>query len=118
MNNFSIRMNKNERIRQQQMAFDYAMYMIVASYYKSAKCCTCLQEDKMYIRYQELKAQQQYEMEEQCIAFVEKNLTHIMSPEIWNEVVKVKLIGNSLSDDSCDVPLYGLFLDRVGRFML
>lgn len=101
-------MKKNERKksykmtpdmrRTYQMAFDYAMYMMASSYFQKATCKTKYQEGKMIIRYLQLSKEEQYEMEDFCIQYIEEVLLHHVNPMVWKEDVTVKLIGKEKSD--------------------
>lgn len=74
-----------------QTAFEYAMYMIAASYFGKAKCLSWLQERKMRVQYLEQKVNNQYKMEEICIAQMDKLIEKLPFNPATQEV-EVKLI--------------------------
>ena len=73
-----------------QAALEYATYMIVGSYFKKVICQRAkLQEQKLFLCYQEQKREVQYHLEEQCIAYAEKVLLNIFPKEMWEQEVVV-----------------------------
>ena len=80
-----------------QAALEYATYMIIGSYFKKVICDRAkLQEQKLFLHYQEQKREVQYYLEEQCIAYAEKVLMNIFPEEIWEQemVVHFKRLPN------------------------
>lgn len=75
-----------------QIAFDYAIYMIVGSYFRKTTCKNDLQEKRMRLHYCEQKVNNQYRMEDICISYVEKKLMKTLPKEIWDEEMAVKFI--------------------------
>lgn len=55
-----------------QTAFEYALYMIASSYFKSADCKNKILERNMLLQYKEQKLDWQYQMEEICINYMNK----------------------------------------------
>lgn len=55
-----------------QMAFEYVLYMIASSYFEKTICKTERIERNLLVQYRELKEKTQYEMENRCIAFMDK----------------------------------------------
>lgn len=75
-----------------QLAFEYALYMITSSYFKKTSCITSLLEKKLFLYYNEQKSNTQYHMEDLCIRHIEQELLHNIPKSLWNETVKVRLI--------------------------
>lgn len=75
-----------------QIAFDYAIYMIVGSYFRKTTCKNDLQEKRMRLHYCEQKVNNQYRMEDICISYVEKKLMKTLPKEIWDEEMEVHFI--------------------------
>lgn len=73
-----------------QTAFEYAMYMMLGSYFNKETCKNYLLEKKMHTRYLEQKERSQIEMEKLCIQFVEKELFSSLPKDIWEQDVEVK----------------------------
>lgn len=73
-----------------QTAFEYALYMIAASYFDKAICQSRMMERNMLLQYKEQKQNTQYQMEEICIDFME-GLVRKLPPEFFNRTVEVKL---------------------------
>lgn len=74
-----------------QSALGYAIYMIVGSYFKKAKCTHPILETNMRIRYVEQKLDNQYHMEEACISYVEHHLLSELPAQIWEDEVQVRM---------------------------
>lgn len=55
-----------------QTAFEYALYMIAASYFDKTVSKSKLIEKSMLVQYKEQKNDKQFDMEEFCIAYMEK----------------------------------------------
>ena len=55
-----------------QTAFEYALYMIAASYFDKTVCLSKLTERNMFLQYKEQKLNKQYQMEDICIDYMEK----------------------------------------------
>ncbi len=62
-----------------QTAFEYALYMIAASYFNTAQCKSKRTERKMRLQYTEQREKQQYSMEDLCIAHMERLIQKIPS---------------------------------------
>ena len=77
-----------------QTAFEYAIYMIVGSYFNKTSCKNVLQERKMRLQYCEQKLDKQYKMEDMCIAYVEQELRNKIPSRVWDEKVMTRLIVN------------------------
>lgn len=83
--------------RGNQMAFDYAIYMIVGSYFKKAVNNTAWQEKKLLLNYKEQKNDFQVELERIAIQYVKKVLYKNLKRRIWNQEVSVSLISSEMS---------------------
>ena len=79
---------------EKQHAFDYCMYMMLASYFKKSVCVSRIQEEKLFLYYKELKPQEQIDMEQQCIRLIEKDLMKGIPKKAWNFRIEVHLRGN------------------------
>lgn len=75
-----------------ETALGYAIYMIVGSYFNSAKAVNRTIEKKMYVQYHEQKLNDQYKMEEACEKYVIRNLIPAMPAEFWKQDVDVRFI--------------------------
>ena len=73
-----------------QAALEYAIYMIVGSYFKKVTCEKAkFQEQKLFLRYQKQKRETQYYLEEQCIEYAEQVLLKDFSEDVWNQEMVV-----------------------------
>ena len=54
-----------------QTAFEYALYMIASSYFDRVKCKNTILEKSMLLQYKEQKLDNQYKMEDICIAYMD-----------------------------------------------
>ena len=73
-----------------QAALEYAIYMIVGSYFKKVTCEKAkFQEQKLFLHYQEQKRETQYYLEEQCIEYAEQVLLKDFSEDVWNQEMVV-----------------------------
>lgn len=75
-----------------QVAFDYVIYMMVGSYFDKTECMNTLQEKKMRLQYCEQKQANQYRMEELCIDYVEKELLPALPESFWHRQVQVYFV--------------------------
>lgn len=73
-----------------QKAFEYAMYMMLGSYFNKAFCKNTLLEKKMYVQYLEQKEKKQIELEDVCLRFIEKELIPQLPKELWEHEVEVR----------------------------
>lgn len=60
------------RFTDNQTAFDYALYMIAASYFDKTVCASKLTEKNMMLQYKEQRLNSQYRMEEICIRYMDR----------------------------------------------
>lgn len=75
-----------------QNAFDYCMYMMLASNFQKSHISTPLHEKKLYLYYKEEKESDQIQMEEQCLRYIQK-LEQKLPPEVWQQSMDVHLVG-------------------------
>ena len=73
-----------------QTAFEYAMYMMLGSYFNKANCKNYLLEKKMYFHYLLQKDKEQIELEDICLRWIEKELVPYLLEEVWNQNVEVR----------------------------
>ncbi|MBR1757407.1 MAG: hypothetical protein IJ744_01595 [Lachnospiraceae bacterium] len=78
--------------RNNQLAFDYALFMIAGSYFEKAVCPHSLWERKLSQAYKGAKTDTQVRMEALCIRYAEVELLPTLPPEIWKQEVSVRLI--------------------------
>lgn len=83
---------KNTNNTNNQIAFDYAIYMIVGSYFAKAKCNNPILEKRMRLHYCEQKLDNQYRMEESCIRYVEKILLKELPNQLWESEMQVSIL--------------------------
>ncbi|MBO5372414.1 MAG: hypothetical protein J6A75_06815 [Lachnospiraceae bacterium] len=72
-----------------QVAFEYALYMMVGSRFQRTTCKNHLLERKMRLQYMEQKANNQYQMEDICLAYMKKHLLPHLPKEFWQEKMSV-----------------------------
>lgn len=72
-----------------QVAFDYVVYMMLGSYFTKTICKNHLLERKMRIQYLEQKTDRQYKMEDMCLEYIEKQLLPTIPEEVWQEKMEV-----------------------------
>ena len=89
---FQVTKTKEERETINQMAFDYAMYMIATSYFDEVACNNSILTNRLYLRYAELKAEKQFVLEEQCIRHMEEKLLPRLPKQFLEAKVTVKLL--------------------------
>lgn len=73
-----------------QTSFEYALYMIAASYFNKSACLSEITEKNMLLQYKEQKLNSQYQMEEICIEFMD-NLVSKIPSRFFERSVAVKL---------------------------
>lgn len=69
---------------EKQKTCEYAFYMIMSSYFKSAACKNPSYEKKLYLSYQELKENQQIQLEKKCITLIEQKILPNVST-LWED---------------------------------
>ena len=74
-----------------QTAFEYAIYEIVGSYFKKARCQSTIQEQKLIVHFKEQKQDTQCLMENKVDGYVKAVLLKKLPPEIWDEEVTVEI---------------------------
>ena len=79
-----------------QTAFEYAMYMMMGSYFDKAICKNRLLERKMHVQYIEQKEKNQIQMEDICIRFIEQKLLSQLPEELWEQQVEVQIVPTEL----------------------
>ena len=72
-----------------QNAFNYAVYMMLGSYFKQMEAVSECYVQKLYLYYVENKREHQYSFEDIAIRFVERVLQKQLPEEIWQERVLV-----------------------------
>lgn len=91
-----MKVNYNKNTQEDiQMALTYAMYMMVTSYFDRAVCRTPIYENKLYIRYNAQKTKDQYQMEDCCLRYIQKELLAKYPKRFWNRRVEVRLTPNA-----------------------
>ena len=73
-----------------QTAFEYALYMIAASYFDKKVCLSRITERNMLLQYKEQKLIKQYQMEDICIKFMD-DLARKLPADFFNRTVETKL---------------------------
>ena len=73
-----------------QTAFEYAMYMMLGSYFNKTNCKNYLLEKKMRLMYWEQREKNQIDMEKICIRYAEKELRPQLPERIWEQEVEVR----------------------------
>lgn len=82
---------KNPLTRQYQL--EYAMYMMLSSYFRSTKCCSGRVEERLYLYYQELTDKKQQELEETVIDCINKSLLLALNvPNVERRDAQVRFI--------------------------
>lgn len=71
-----------------QTAFDYALYMIAASYFDRTSCRSEMTERNMLLQYKEQRLDKQYEMEDICIRFMDE-LTGELPKKLFQQQMEV-----------------------------
>lgn len=79
-----------------QTAFEYALYMIAASYFDKAVCKSKFIERKMLVQYKEQKLSSQYRMEDICIDFME-GFVKSVSSDFFHQDMDVYLAKKSIN---------------------
>lgn len=99
-----------------QKALEYAIYMMVGSYFKKAVCLNKAYEETLRVHYCEQKLDNQYHMEDQCIKYVESVLMEELPEDIWQEEVEARILvlPNAPSEIRFTSPKYMLRL--LGSF--
>ena len=73
-----------------QTAFEYALYMIAASYFDKAVCMSYFTEKSMLLQYKEQKLDKQYQMEDVCIRFMD-GVAEALPEKFFKQNMQVRL---------------------------
>lgn len=65
---------ESEKRAARQKAFDYCMYMMLSSYFTSARCYSKQIESQLFLYYKDLRDREECEMETQCIKLIESQI--------------------------------------------
>ena len=82
----------NTKQMSKQKAFEYCMYMILSSYFSTIILKSPLQEKNLLLHYKDLKPQEQFALEEQCIRYFDK-IQNKIPAGVWEEPMEVHLLG-------------------------
>ncbi len=82
---------EKEKTNDSQSAFEYAIYVIVGSYFKKTECISPMLEKTLKIKFLDQKQDKQASLEESCINFVEKKLMKVIPEEVWNGEAEIRL---------------------------
>lgn len=74
-----------------QMALEYAIYMIAGSYFKNVKCLSPNREMKMLLNYKEQSLDNQYRLEEACIRELHK-MARKLPFSFFNQTVRAQIV--------------------------
>ena len=75
-----------------QKALNYVMYMILGSYFTKAVCKSPIREKQLLLYYKDLKPNDQVDMENLCIRYIEK-FKKAVPEEFWNQEMEVHFEG-------------------------
>lgn len=76
-----------------QMAFEYAIYMMIGDEFKMMECNSQWKEMSLLINYKEVKVDTQYKLEKLCINYANV-LKRRLPKSVWKENVIVKIYDN------------------------
>ena len=79
----------NNKFAGNQNAFNYAVYMMIGSYFRDMEAISECYIQKLYLYYVENKKERQYDFEDLAIDFAERVLQAELPAEIWKERVTV-----------------------------
>ena len=82
---------EKEKTNDSQSAFEYAIYVIVGSYFNGTSCISTQLEKTLKIKFLDQKQDKQAALEENCINFVEKKLMRNIPSDVWQGTAQVKL---------------------------
>lgn len=82
---------EKEKSNDSQSAFEYAIYVIVGSYFSKTSCVSTQLEKTLKIKFLDQKQDKQAALEENCISFVEKKLMRAVPSDLWSGQAEVKL---------------------------
>lgn len=84
----------NEKQITKQKALDYCMYMILSSYFEKTVLKSPIQEKNLLLHYKDLKSQDQIDLEDKCIKYLQK-VEKKIPEEVWEQTMEVHLIGRA-----------------------
>lgn len=83
-----------DKFTRNQNAFDYAVYMMLGSYFAQAEAVSECYVRKLYLYYVENKRERQYDLEDLAIDYAEDVLMKQLPAELWKERVTVSFTKN------------------------
>lgn len=82
---------EKEKNGDSQSAFEYAIYVIIGSYFKKTSCISPLLEKTLKVKFLEQKQDKQASLEESVIGYAEKKLLKAVPAEVFKGEAKVQL---------------------------
>ena len=80
-----------EKTNDSQSAFEYAIYVIVGSYFNGTVCNSPFLEKTLKVKFLDQKQDKQASLEENCIGYVEKKLLKVLPEDLWEGRATVQL---------------------------
>lgn len=87
-----------EKAKEMQRVFEYCVYMMVGSYFKSARCKSYHLETQLLLYYKEYGVRKAYGLEERVLRLIERQVLPVIPKEYLDSDAEVKLIRNEEQD--------------------
>ena len=87
-----------EKAREMQRVFEYCMYMMVSSYFKSVRCKSYHLETQLLLYYKEYGMKRAYGLEDRVLRLIERQVLPVIPKEYLDCDAEVKLIRNEEQD--------------------
>lgn len=84
----------------------YVVYMIMGSYFKKAVCTSSIKERQLKVVYSETKRDNQMNLEERCINYIDSKIVPYVPEEIFEDMVEVHFVPNK-KENRLDVVFIG-----------
>ena len=84
----------HNKFTENQNAFNYAVYMMIGSYFREMEAISECYIQKLYLYYVENKRERQYDLEDLAIDYAEDVLMKQLPAELWKERVTVSFTKN------------------------
>ncbi len=87
-----------EKAKEMQRVFEYCMYMMLGSYFKSTHCKSNHLETQLLLYYKEYGLKKVYGLEERVLRLIEREVLPVVPKEYLSCDAKIKLIRNEKHD--------------------
>ena len=99
-----------------QKALEYAMYMMIGSYFEKTECISPIYEKSLQLYYTDVKYREQYRMEDAVLLFTKKVLFREVPEKLWKRKVNVQFTREKNGIPAVEFSSYDFTLRVTGSY--